>query len=478
MEIIKNNTSELEATLIIKINESDFAENLEKELKKVRKSANIKGFRPGKVPIGMIKKMYGEELKAQELNKYLDEQLNAYLRENKIDLVGDFLPSTKEETKIDLKNDKEFQFVFDIGFYPETEIKEEELEVPVYKIQIEEKTIDEEIENLLEKYGDFEEIEEVTEKCQIRATLIELDEDKPKEEGIKIEEGLILIRSLDEKTQKQLEKAKKEQKFTINVKEAFTNEVDLAGLLRIAKEELENVNPNFELTIEKIEEYQKGRLNQDFYNKLFGEDEVKTEDELREKLREIIGSQYERETKVRFSFDLKQELKSKVEMKLPVEFIERWQANRRKDADKEQIHKEIDQMVEILKWDRILMLLSDKHNLKVEDTTVIDTVKHQIANQLQQMGMSTQMFTDEQMDHFAAQELEKMSDSDRYILIFSIMEGQVSDKLFDIVKKEEKEVTFDQLKAIYEEENKKIAEEKKEQNADEEKTTEDKETEK
>jgi trigger factor len=460
MEITTNNTNELEATLIVKIEEKDYTEVFEGELKKMRKTANVKGFRPGKVPMGMIKKMYGNEVKAQEVHKLLDEEIKKHLKENKIEVIGDLLPSKKEETKFDIENSNDFQFAFDYGFFPQTEIKLDGLKVPEYNITIEDKTIDDEVINILEKNGDFIEIDKVIEKSQIRANFTELGDDKKaKEDGVSVQDGLVLIDLLDEATKKELMGAKTDSEFTINVKKAFTNETDLAGLLKIEKEKLAEINDNFEIVITKIEEYKKGELNQDFFDKVFGKDEVKSEEEMRTKIKELIEKQYASESTVRFRYDFRNELKDSVELPLPDEFIIRWQLSRRDDATEEMLRKDMKSLKDAIKWDRVLALLSDEHDIKVEQSDLLDASKAQIVNQLGQMGMSVEMFSEEQMTQFAEQELEKMNENDRYYLVFSTMERKVLDGLNDKVTKEAKEITFDELKKIYEVENDKIAKE-------------------
>lgn len=458
MEITTNNTNELEATLIVKIEEKDYTEVFEAELKKMRKSANVKGFRPGKVPMGMIKKMYGNEVKAQEVHKLLDEEIKKYLKENKIEIIGDLLPSKTEETKFDIENSTDFQFAFDYGFFPQTEIKLDGLTVPNYTITVEEKTIDDEMKNILDKNGNFIEKEEVDEKSQIRANFTELGDDKKaKEDGISVQDGLVLIDLLDDETKKQLLGAKIDSEFIINVKKSFTNETDLAGLLKIEKEKIAEINDNFEIVITKIEEYKRGELNQDLFDKVFGKDEVKNEEEMRAKIKELIEKQYASESTVRFRYDFRNELKESIDLPLPEEFIIRWQLSRRDDATEESLRKDMKSLKDAIKWDRILALLSDEHNIKVEQSDLLDASKAQIINQLGQMGMSVDMFSDEQMTQFAEQELEKMNENDRYYLVFATMERKVLDGLNDKVNKDEKEITFDELKKIYEDENDKIA---------------------
>jgi len=461
MEIIRKDTADLQATLVVKIEETDYSEQVNAELKKIRKTAKIKGFRPGQIPLPMVKRMYGNEVISQEVSKYLDEKIKKYLEDNKIDIVGELLPSKVEETKFDIANDKDFQFAFDIGYFSDIEIKLDELKVVEYKIKVEDKTIDEEVKKLLEQNGNFIDIEKVEEKSNIRATIVELDEDKKaKKDGIHVKDGLVLIDILDAKTKEIFIGAEKDAKFIIDLKKTFKNEADLAGLLKIEKEKLSEINDNFEFTINNIQNHAPAEMNQEFFDKIFGKDKVKSEEEFRNKITEAIEAQYKAESKVRFRVDFRNALKESLEIPLPEEFIVQWQMNRRKDETEEAIRKDIDSFKDAIKWDKIITLLSKEHNLEIEQKDLIDSTKANLVNQIAQMGLSVDMFTEEQLDQFANQELEKLNENDKYYLIFSTMERKVLDGLYEKVQKEEKEITFDALKAIYDEENKKIAESK------------------
>lgn len=427
-------------------------------MKKLKKSANIKGYRPGHVPPQVIYRMFGKDVVAQEVSKMLDEKIKEYFSKENVEVIGDLLPIV-DETKFDVENEKDFQFAFEYGYFPETKINVEELNVPVYKIKIEEKLVEDEVKNLQKKYGDFVEADTTEEKSRFRADFVELNDDNtPKENGVKTEDGLVAIEFVEEASAKQLIGIKKDDKLTLDVKKAFTNDTDLAALLKIEKDQLENVNSNFELTIKKVENYKEGELHQEFFDKLFGKDNVKNEDEMKNKIREILGQQYASESKIRYRYDMRNVLDEAVEMPLPDEFIIKWQMDRRKDAKEEDIRNELDSLKKAIKWDRILNILSKEHNLEIDQKDLLDSSKANIINSLAQMGLSTDMFSEEQLDQFANQELEHMEENDRYSLIFSTVERKVLDGLFEKVKQDEKEITLDELKAIYEEENKKIAE--------------------
>ncbi|MEA3450397.1 MAG: hypothetical protein U9Q83_00675, partial [Bacteroidota bacterium] len=276
-----------------------------------------------------------------------------------------------------------------------------------------------------------------------------------------------LIDILDEKTKKEIIGAEKEAIFVFDVKNTFKNDADLAGLLNIEKENLSEINDNFEFTIISIQNSAPAELNQEFFDKVFGEDKIKSEEEFRNKILEAVEEQYKAEAKVRFRFDFRNALKDSLEMPLPEEFIIQWQMNRRKKETEESIRKDIDAFKDAIKWDKIITILAKEHNLEIEQKDILDSTKANLVNQIAQMGLSVDMFTEEQLDKFANQELEKLNENDKYHLIFTTMERKVLDGLYEKVEKDQKEISFDELKAIYDEENKKIAEGKVEENKEE-----------
>ncbi len=456
MEFIKNDKGELEATLIVKVQEDDYKDAVKKELKKLGKKANIKGFRPGHIPPQVLQRLYGNEVLTQEVSKMVDKELKDYLKKENIEIIGDLVHNSNE-TQFDVDKNKDFKFGFDIGIFPKININLDSIKVPEYNIIVEDKTIDEEIEKLKKQHGNFIEADTIDEKSRFRADFIELDEnDKPKDDGVNTENALVVVDVItDKETQKKLIGGKKDDKFIVDVKKAFSNETDLAALLNVKKENLPQINNKFQIQIKTIENHKETELNQAFFDKLFGKDQIKSAEEMREKIKDIIKKQYESESKARFRYDLRDELENNVEMPLPDEFIVKWQLDRRKDAKEDEIRNELDTLKRAIKWDKVLNILSKKHNLEIDEKDLLESSKANIVNSLAQMGMSTQMFSDEQLEQFAKQELEKMNENDRYSLIFATVEKKVLNGLYDKVEKEQKDITFDQLKKMYEKDNQK-----------------------
>ncbi len=460
MEIIKNDKGELEGTLIVKIEEKDYINQYEAELKKLGKSANIKGFRPGKVPTGVLKKMFGNEVKVQEVHKILDESVKKYLKDNSIDIIGDLLQSEEHETKFDVANSNDYEFAFDFGYFPEIKINLQDITVPEYNIELEETSVDEEIENLLEKNKEPVEVEQASIESVLRVDLTELNEDKtPKENGIKTESSIISVEYVSDEAREQFVGVKKDSVFTIDVKQAFQNESDLAGLLNIGKDKIQEIGNLFEVKIVLIEDYKKPKLNEKLFERFFGQDNVKTEEEFKEKIREKIIKRYNEETKIRLKFDLMTVLQESFDLKLPDEFIVRLYKNNSKEKTEEEIRKDLDSVKKALKWDRIITLLSNEFNLKVEQEDLLNTSKQNIMNYMAQMGIAANMFPKEQLNKFAADEIKKMDVNNRYQLVFKILEDKVLYHISDKVKKEQKNIKIKELVKIYEEENKKLKKE-------------------
>ncbi len=332
MEIVKNNTSELEGTLTIKVNEQDYAEKVEKQLKQLRKKLNLKGFRPGQVPLQVVKKLYGDSVLIEEVQKLIDEEIEKFLKENNWKLVGSLL-ADKEKTKFDIKKDKDFEFVYQYGKYPELDINLEDLELTYYKVKITDELIDKRIEELRNKYGELIEVEQVNENVSVYVDATELDENnQPKENGIKVENGLILIKYLTDEGKKLFDgKKKDEEVIAEDIKKVFANKTDMLGFLRIKEEELEKISPKFSFKINKIQEFKPAEINEDFFKKVFG-DKVTNEEEMHEEIRKQLEKEYEDYELGVFTLTAEYELVNKFDIQLPESFIEKYYGKKPEEA--------------------------------------------------------------------------------------------------------------------------------------------------
>jgi len=448
MEITRKETGDLMGVMTIKISENDYQEGVTKSLKKLRQQVQMKGFRPGKAPLGLIKKMHGNQVLIEEVNKVLGTKTEEYIREENLRLFGDLLPR-HEETSFDIAKSKDFTFAFDYGLFPEVDIDLAEQKFTSYKISVSEEEIDKEIENFRKQNGTFEEEEEAVEKSQLEIKLVETG--KEGDEALKSEGKILVDMIQDEEIKKQFIGLKKEAKLTIDVKKAFTNEADLAGLLKIEKEKLAEINNDFEIEVVKIEKFVVAELNQELFDKAFGEGNVKSEEELRAKFKEEIAKAYEKYSKNRFNADAQKEL-MKIELKSPDEFITKWLLSKEEGKEnaktKEEVEKDLPQFKEELKWHSIKAYFLEKSGGEISREEEIEANKKLTLSQLSQYGLPTGSLNDELLTQIATESLDKLKENERYY----VKEIAIEDKVFEYISANteaiEKEVSMDEFQNL------------------------------
>ncbi len=461
MEIIKKDTGDLLATLVVKVEENDYIERVNEELKKLRKKVNLKGFRPGKVPVSVVKQMFGDEVKVEQINKLVDEEISKYLKENNIDIIGELLPN-ENSPKLDLKKDKDFEFNFDLAYYPEIDIDIEALEKEKIKILPTDEMVEKELKNIARHHGENVEIEEITDGDDITITVNLTEQDK--EDGIKVEDGLILYKYLSEQAQKELKGKKVGDKVVLNLKEAMQNETDLAGLLRIDKEKLAEVNDNFELEITKIQQFKEAELTEEVLEKEFGE--KITLDEAKEKIKKELEKILDEESKTVFKYELQKKIFDEAgKVQLPDEFIIRWQKQMYPEKSEEEIKKGLDELKKSLIYYKLLVKYSKDNNLEVQNNDLVDVSKDRIVETLKQYGLPTSYFTDEQLTEFARQELEKMDSATLNTTYFSALENKIFAELYEKTDFTS-EMSFEDFKKYLDEKFKKEEENKEEKSED------------
>lgn len=453
MEITKKDKENLQATLVVKVEENDYLEAVNEELKKLRKKTNIKGFRPGHVPISIVQRMFGEQVKLEEVNKLVDKKISEYLEENKLDLIGELLP-TEEKNEIDFKKDKDFEFSFDVAFYPEIDIDIESLDVKKYIITPTDELIEKEIENVKRKYGQMVEKEEVEDHENLS---IYIDAKEKKDDGIEITDSMILVSTLSDEAKEKLIGAKVNDKLELNLKKAITNQADLSGLLKVEKDKLEEISDNFEIVIKKINKFEPAEFNEEIIEKEFGE--KLTVEQAKEKIKENLQKQLDEEAKLMFKLDLQEKIiEEATKLEMPEDFILRWQKYVHKDKSEDEIKKDLKSLIKSLLYIKIITDYSKKKNIKVEQQDLLEESKNNIINSLNQYGLPTSYFSDEQLNQFARQELEKMDSNSLNSLFFSSIENKTANYIYTN-KEEAEEINFDEYKKMIEEKNEKIRKE-------------------
>jgi trigger factor len=452
MNITKENIDKLNAVLRVTIEKADYQEKVDEVLKDHRKKAKLNGFRPGKVPFGLIKKMYGKPVLVQEVNKLVSEKISEYLDNEGVKVMGEPLIREEEQEKIDWENQEVFKFVFDLGLSPDIdlEIKDKD-KVPYYNIKIDKKMVDEYVDEYARRFGDFKNIEAVEDNEEmLKGAFMELDENnQPKEDGLTVENGTISLNTIqDDKIKKSFKDKKLNDKIVIDVKKAFTNETDLASLLNIKKEELATINNLFEFTINEILKFEKSDINQELFDKIYGEGNVKSEDEFREKLKEDIRTGLNQQSEYKLKLDIKNKLIKKADIELPVDFLKRWILSTNEKITKEQIDEDFEKYEDDLKWQVIRNHIIKENEIKPSDEEIKESAKKFALMQLQQYGIPN--LPDEQLENFAMEMLKKEEERKR------IVDNIYDEKVFSLIKEKitltQKELSRDEFNKLLEKE--------------------------
>ncbi|MCE1197813.1 MAG: trigger factor [Marinilabiliales bacterium] len=448
MQISRTNTDELNAVIRLTIEKSDYEATVNETLKEYRKKANMPGFRKGMVPAGLIKKMYGKAVLAEEINKKLSNELTQYIHDEGLQILGEPLPSETEQQPIDFDTDETFAFVFDIGISPAIQIDFEKLgKLPYYEIAIDEEMTNNQVDAFRNRFGNYVDAEIAGEKDNLMATLKELDETGAVlAGGISVAGAQVSIQMVkSEEIKASLLGKKAGDVFNFNPAKAFENPHYTKQVLKISDEQAETLTSDFELTVEKVTTFVPAELNEELYKKsLGGDSEVTTEEQFREKIAEDLKNNLTYSSEYRFLVDAKEALTSHVAMSLPVEFLKRWLVYSNEKVTREQIDEEFDHFVKDLEWTLIKNRIAKDNQLQVAEADVVALAKETALMQFRQYGMFN--VPDEYLDNYAQSILK--NEEERHRLIEKRSEGLVLDFLKANAGLEIKSVTqqaFDDL---------------------------------
>lgn len=447
MNVVREDTDALMATIRVKVTKDDYAEKVEKSLKDYRKKANIKGFRPGMAPIGLIRKMYYRYVLVEEVSKLASDSMMEYIEKENVKILGEPIPSEKQQP-IDWEGSEEFEFAWDLGLSPEFELKfNKRNKFPFYKIKVNDELRTQHIESYLNKYGKYVPAEVADEKGLVRVTLTELNDDQsPRDGGINVDEAPISIALVaDKEEQKKLIGTKNGDVIVIDTVKAFPNETDRAALLHVKKKELADVQPLFQLTITDVQAFQHAEVNQELWDQVFGKDTVKSEEEFNNKIDEELEQYLNSESEKRFAFDLKQLVIDKLKFDLPKEFLIRWLvASNEGKFSREQIENEYPLFEKDLKWQLVSSRVAQEQGFKVTDEELREFAMGYARSQFAQYGMN---FLPEEYITRYANDILKNRDEVRKIHE-SILDKKVIDWFKETVTLNVKEVTVEEFNKL------------------------------
>ncbi|WP_308267769.1 trigger factor [Prevotella sp.] len=448
MNISFENSDKVNGLLTITVEEADFNASVEKTLKDYRKKANIPGFRPGQAPMGLIKRQFGASVRYDAVNKFVGEQLYKYIQDNNIQMLGEPLPSAKQETPADIEKPAPYTFVFDIAVAPEINMTlDGRNKIDYYTIKADDKLINEQIEMYQSRAGKYEKAEEYNAELNdmLKGDLRELDaEGNTKEDGITVEGAVLMPSYIKVDEQKNLfNNAKPGDIITFNPRKAYPEgEAEISALLKIDREVAKDLESNFSFQITEIQRFVKAELNQELFDQVFGEGTVKSEDEFRAKIAEGLKPQLEANSDYKFMLDVRTYCENKVgELTWPDELLKRIMLLNNKDKGEDFVEKNYAESIKQLEWHLIKEQLVKANEIKIEDADVKAAAIEMARMQFAQYGMTN--VPDEYVENYANELLKKREAVDNFVE--RAIDVKLAAALKSTVTLNNKEVTLDEF---------------------------------
>ena len=451
MEITLQNVSDVKGMLTVKLVKADYEPKVEKALKAFRQKANIPGFRPGMVPMGLIKKQYGSAVKAEEINKMLQEAVYGYLKENKVDMLGEPLPNEDQQKQLDFDTMEELEFLYDIALAPKFDATlTAEDTLPYYTIQISDEMVNNQVNMYTQRNGRYEKVEEYADNDMVKGTMCQLDENgNTVEGGIQAEDAVVLPKYMKNAAQAALfEGTKVGDVITINPREAYDgNEAELSSLLKISKEEVANVNGNFSYQISEITRYVPGDLNQDIFNQVYGEGVVNSEEEVRARVKEDLTTQFVPESDYKFLIDVREYVMNRIgELKFADDVLKRIMHINNPDKDDAYVDEHYANTIKELSWHLVKEQLVEKAGIKLEENDLLEQAKANVRAQFAQYGMTN--IPEEMLTNYATEMMKKKESIEG--LVNRAIETRLAASLKQTVKLDEKSVSLEEFNKMFE----------------------------
>ena len=446
MEITLKNQDATSARLVVNIQEADYSALVEKQLKNFRQKANIPGFRPGMVPMGLIKKQYGTAVKAEEINKLLQTKIFEYIRENKVDMLGEPLPIEEQQAGINMAEDKEFTFEFEVALAPKFEaVLDKSDALPYYRIEPTKEMIDGQANAFAQRCGEYKQVEAYENGDMLKGTLAE-----SVEEGVVVREAVMMPSYMKNDDQKALfAGAKVNDVVTFNPSVAFdNNEAELASLLKVEKSEVAAHAGEFTFTISEITRFVASEINQNVFDAAFGKDTVKTEEEFRAKIAEQFAGRFEVESDYKLLMDVRSYLMEKVgKLEFNESILRRIMDMNKAEGAEAVSEEDFQKSLTELSWHLIKEQLAKKFEIKIDDNDVLSVAKDATRDQFAQYGMAN--VPEDLLENYAKEMLKQ--DKTREALINRAVDVKLIQSIKSVVTLNEETVSVEDF-------NKKVSE--------------------
>ena len=451
MNVSLQNIDKVSALLTVKLEKADYQEKVDKSLKGIRQKAQIPGFRKGMVPMSLVKKMYGKSVIAEEVNKTLSEAVYKYIQDNKVNILGEPLPNEDKQPDIDFDTMEEFEFVFDIALAPEfkAEVNAND-EVDYYTIEVTEEMVDNQVKAYTQRTGEYKLADAYEANDMLKGLLAELDENgNTKEGGIQVEAAVMMPAYMKNEEQKAIfANAKVNDVLVFNPHTAWDgNAAELASLLKVDKEVAAEMKSNFSYQVEEITRFVPGELNQEIFDQVCGKDVVKTEEEFRAKVKEVVANQFVADSDYKFLIDARKMLMEKVgKLEFPDALLKRIMRQNNQDKDEKFVEENYDKSIEELTWHLIKEQLVEANGIKVEQDDVTNMAKEATRAQFAQYGMMS--VPDELLENYAKEMLKKKESVEG--LVNRVVETKLASALKSQVKLNNKSISAEEFNKMFE----------------------------
>lgn len=423
MKVTKNQVDDLNMTVSIALDKNDWAEPRKKKLNEYRRNADIRGFRRGMAPMSLIEKIHGGQALAEVVNKLVTDELNKFIEDNKLNVLGEPLPSEKQSDN-NWDNPDEFSFDFDLAIAPELDITvTADDKIPYYNVTVTKEALKDYRHSLLKQFGQLESGKAAKEDDFVIADFVSGEQ--------KVEGAYVALRSMSEEVKKDFVGLKKGDVRQVDIVKSFPNEADRAAMFHVKKEELDTLPAEWTMTVNDIKTFVDAPLTQATFDQIFGEGNCKDEKEFDEKVKERLQAEYAQESDYRFMIDTKEYLINKAAIQLPDAFMKRWIKAANEDKfTMEQIEAEYDLFAKDFRWNMIRTRLMKDNELKVSKDDVMKQAMSMASYQFAMYGMNN--VPEEHLTRYAEQLLGDRQQAERIIerveddLVLNWVRGQAT----------------------------------------------------
>jgi len=442
LNITLDKQSATDGLIKIQLIESDYQPKVDVKLKDYARKANIKGFRQGKVPAGVIKKMFGKSVLVEEVNHIVSHSVSDYIRDQKLKILGDPIPNQEKGFAIDWDNQKDFEFEFQIGLVEDFQVElSDNVKVASNKIEVDQKVIDETLEDLKTRFGNTTNPEVSEAGCNLYGEISTGDEEK--------KGSFIAIDKVAKKEQKKFIGVKKDDVIEFDIEKSFDDKAAIAQVLNLSEEEAENAKGNYSFTVTNISRVEPASINQELFDKVFGPEVVKTEEEFIEKIKATISENYDRETDHLLDHEIQHYYVDNTKINMPDNFLKTWLINTSNGQVTEEIlEKEFTAYKDSIKWDLIKNKIADVKEIKVEGDEVREKAKQFIMEQFGGPAIAAQL--GDKLDDIANNYLSGQDGKgENFMKIYNqLRHERILKVIKDSITITEKKVSLDEFKKI------------------------------